>query len=119
MADACVLLRPLVPDGFNGLSHGFGKFRQGFPFIVELVKIFVFVLVTGLAGVGNFRVLQRNLGQQGYKYMAVDMAGFGTLGNPWHMAPHAVGKGMNRMSHVLVDLHVAFETLAGACCVSL
>ncbi len=109
----------MVPDGFNGLSHGFGKFRQGFPFFVELVKIFVFVLVTGLTGVGDLRVLQRYLGQQGYKYMAVDIAGFGTLGNSWHMAADAVGKGMNRMGHVLVDLHVAFKALAGAGRVSL
>ena len=73
-------------------------------------------MVTSLTRVGNFRVLDSILGQKSHEHMAVDVAGFRALGNPRHMAAYTVGKRVDRMGHVLVDLYMAFKTLFGACC---
>jgi hypothetical protein len=48
--------------------------------------------------------------------MAVDITGFSALGNPRHVAADTVGKRMDRMTQVLVDLHVALKALRGTCC---
>ena len=47
--------------------------------------------------------------------MAVKVARLGARHDPRHVAAHAVGKGVNGVSHVLVDLDMALETLLGAC----
>ena len=73
------------------------------------------MMVAGLAGIGNFRVFERIFRQQGDKHMAVDITGFGALGNSRHVAAHTIGKRMDRVAHVLVDLHMALKALRGTC----
>jgi len=46
--------------------------------------------------------------------MAVKVTGLGAGYDPRHVAAHAVGKGVNGVGHVLVDLDMALETLLGA-----
>ena len=104
----------MILDGFDGCTRRFRKFGQSLPFFVERVQVFVFMLVTGLTGVGQVRVFERIFGQQRDEYMAADIPGLRTLGNPRHVAADTVGKRMNRVRHVLVDLHVALKTLPGA-----
>ena len=53
------------------------------------------MLMTGLAGIRDSRVLQRVLWQQSDEYMTVYVARLGTLGNPWHVATDTVAKRVN------------------------
>ena len=84
-----------------------------------MIQILILVLVTRLTGIGYLRIIERIFRQQRYKCMTMNITRFCTFGNSWHMASYAVGKGMNRMGHVLVDLHMTFKTLPGACRVGL
>ena len=45
--------------------------------------------------------------------MAVYISGFSAFGNPGHMASHAVGKGVNGVRQICVDLDVTFKALLG------
>ena len=69
------------------------------------------MLMTGRASIGDIRVVYRILGNQRLEHMAVDIAGFRTLGNPWHMASDAVGKGVDGMGPGFIEEHVAFKAL--------
>ena len=41
----------------------------------------------------------------------MDITGFGTLGDPGHMAADAVGKRMNGMRHVVINYFMTGQTL--------
>jgi hypothetical protein len=76
-------------------------------------QVRVFMFVTGLARVGNLRILHRVLGQQGHKHMGMRVTGFWASGDSGHVATDAVGERMYGMRHVLVNHFVAYHTLLG------
>ena len=79
--------------------------------ILQSRQISILVLMTGLARIGNFGVIQRVFRQQGYKRMGVIVAGFLALGDSRHMTSDAVSKRVNGMGHVLVNHLMTHQTL--------
>ncbi len=70
--------------GLDHLFDGGPSSGQVVPALLQIGEILVFVLVTGLTGIGDLG-LQGILGQQHREYMAANVAGFGALGI-WQLA---------------------------------
>jgi hypothetical protein len=82
--------------------------------VIQLLQgrqITIFVLVAGLARVGNLGIIQGVFRQQGHKRMGVIVPGLRACSNSWHVATDAVGKRMDRMSHVIVNHLMAYQAL--------
>ncbi len=81
--------------------------------LLQSLQIRVFVFVTGLARVGNLRILHRVFGQQGHKHMGMRVTGFWASSDAGHVAADAVGERMYGMRQVTVNHFVAYHTLLG------
>ena len=82
--------------------------------VIQLLQgrqITIFVLVAGLARVGNLGIIQGVFWQQGHKCVGVIVAGFGTHRNSRHMAADAVAERMDRMCHNWVNYFMTYQTL--------
>jgi hypothetical protein len=88
---------------FSCLPYRFWEYYQRIPGCLKLFEILAFVFVTSLAGIGNVFVPQGILWQQSDEHVTVKIPGFSARRDPRHMAAHAVGKRVDRMSQVIID----------------
>jgi hypothetical protein len=84
---------------------------QPIEYLLQGCQISIFVFMTGLARVGDRRVLQGILRQQCHEHVAVGVAGFCAPGNFGHMATDTIAEGVDGMGCGAINHSVAHQTL--------